>query len=176
MSIENDNNVIATKLIGKVVSDVNVGNDIDGTGDCISITFTDGSDVLFSAGEKYPIYHEAVFMEYDDSKMIHTDDEHSTIISFYEVLIPSDACEDRGPWVPYARFWNERDAMNLVKQKEFYSAFGVMGMKMDPKRAVRKVNLTIHHRGINHSDMVKDNIRKQALAKLTAEERKALGI
>lgn len=176
MSTEKNHNVIATKLVGKVISDVNVGTDIDGTGDCIGITFTDGSDVLFSAGEKYPLYHEAVFMEYDDSKMNYINDEDSTVISFYEVFIPTDACEDRTPWVPYARFWNERDALNLVKQKEFYSSFGVMGMKLDPKKAVHKVSLTVHHRSINHSNMVKDNIRKQALAKLTAEERKALGV
>jgi hypothetical protein len=176
MSIEKNISVIATNLVGKVVNQANIGCIIGDSTKWIQLIFTDGSDVLFSSGEKNTFYNGAVFMEYDDSRMRHANDEDSTVISFYEVLIPTDACEDRGPWVPHARFWNERDALDLVKQKEFYSAFGVMGMKMDPKKAVRKVSLTIHHRSINHSDMVKDNIRKQALAKLTAEERKALGV
>ena len=98
---------------------------------------------------------------------------------YYEITKNSDSTEGRGVTVPTGIcFWDKADALLFVKSDRYrkYGVMGGLGSEYDIKTKTTK--LPVIYSSIEEYDKINDveNIRKQALEKLTAQERKVLGL
>ncbi len=97
-------------------------------------------------------------------------------IKCFEVLGHTDTTEGRGPMKTVARFSNYEAAEQYVKSKQ-YAVHCVMGYhSKDDIHNIREITISILDTVDELVMLAKENLKTTALAKLTKEEREALGI
>ena len=97
-------------------------------------------------------------------------------IKVFELTYNSDSCEGRGHTLIAARFRNKRDAETVAQDERFYKKFCVMGICDKSGHNVREAEYTILDSAAEFFDDQNEQLRQQALRKLSAEERRALGL
>lgn len=88
----------------------------------------------------------------------------------------SDQTEGRGRDIPVARFTSHAEAVKVNEDPRFYKMHGVMGTKYDAKYSIKTENLEIFETAEEYFSFDKDAVKKAALAKLSTEEKIALGL
>ena len=99
------------------------------------------------------------------------------VIKCYEVMGHTDTTEGRGPMKVVARFSSQIEASRFVLSNE-YSKWCVMGHQdsLNDLRKIHETTLIILDSVEEMSQQKTEQLRASALAKLTVEERAALGI
>ena len=99
-------------------------------------------------------------------------------IIFYEVTQNSDRTEGKGFSAPTGLgFSTQQEAVAYAESADYAAKFGIMGCpgsKYDVRKAVLHI-FDDRNDMINYDSMLKETRKQQALAKLTKEEREALG-
>lgn len=97
------------------------------------------------------------------------------IIECHEVWGHTETTEGRGPMTVAARFSTREQAEAFVKSKE-YAKWCVMGyQREDDIRNIREASIVILDSASELDQLNKEKLKERALAKLTKEERAALG-
>ena len=98
-------------------------------------------------------------------------------IKCFEVMGNTDTTEGRGPMKVVARFSNYGEAAKYVKSKA-YARWCVMGYQIEKSdlNNIRETVLTILDSVEELVAMDRENLKAQALAKLSKAEREALGL
>jgi hypothetical protein len=97
-------------------------------------------------------------------------------IKYYELTYNSDSVEGRGYAKVAARFVNKEDAVAVCEDPRFWKEHGVMGTRMDPKYDVREVCGPLFESAAAYWTYDEEGIRQAALAKLTDDEKRVLGL
>ena len=97
-------------------------------------------------------------------------------IPLYEVLSNTDTTEGRGPLQTNGYFHDRVEASLLVGSREYGRQFGIMGTSCDPAIYVRSVEIKVFKDAKDFWNSRKITVRDTALAKLTEEEKLALGL
>lgn len=98
------------------------------------------------------------------------------VIKCFEVMGNTDTTEGRGPMKVVARFSDKGEATKFVKSK-VYSKWCVMGYQSESDvNNIREATLTIMDTVEEFSQAETEELKAKALAKLTAEERRILGL
>ena len=98
-------------------------------------------------------------------------------IKCFEVMGNTDTTEGRGPMKVVARFSNYDEAVKYVKSTAYYKQWCVMGCQSTTDiRNTRETAITILDTVEELGQMRTEALKASALAKLTAEERQALGV
>jgi hypothetical protein len=96
-------------------------------------------------------------------------------IVYYEVYKNSDSVEGRGHSVPVVRFKAIQDAHELAESKKFYERHGCMGTKGGI--GVSKKEVLVYESIDEYKEIHgKEELKRIALAKLTDEDKKVLGL
>ncbi len=100
------------------------------------------------------------------------------VINAFSITSNSDMTEGRGFTIIHGYCRNKADALAIVNDKRFYGKFGTMGCAPydNGKFDVGEVAIRIFESAADFFNYDKDALKKQALAKLTPEERDALGL
>lgn len=98
-------------------------------------------------------------------------------IKCFEVMGNTDTTEGRGPMKVVARFSNSEAATKYVKSKAYarWCVMGYQNEEMDLNN-IRETVLTILDSVEELVAMDRENLKAQALAKLSKAEREALGL
>lgn len=96
-------------------------------------------------------------------------------ITYYQVYKNSDSIEGRGPSVGVVNFSKKIDAIHLTHNPEFIERHGLYGHSAG--LGVSEKSIIIFDSYEEYSDVHgKEHLRKIALAKLTKEDKKLLGL
>lgn len=100
-------------------------------------------------------------------------------ITFYEVTQNSDKTEGKGMDMPTGfGFYDKQEAIHFAESEDYAKKFGVMGCRGSKYDVVdRTIHIFSDRNDMikNYDAIMKETCKKQALAKLTKEEREALG-
>lgn len=97
--------------------------------------------------------------------------------SWYVLMVNTDTVEGLGPSRPCAYFRNMYAAVSVCNDQRFYSRHGVMGTPCDAKYVVQEHNITVYDSAEEYWEKHNENVKREnALKKLTAEERRLLGL
>ena len=98
-------------------------------------------------------------------------------IKCFEVMGNTDTTEGRGPMKVVARFSDYDEAVKYVKSKA-YAQWCVMGYQNEKTdlNNIREVTICILDTVEELADMNREELKAQALAKLSKAEREALGL
>jgi hypothetical protein len=98
-------------------------------------------------------------------------------IEYTTIMADTDKTEGRGHLVPVAHFKNPGDARTVCEDARFYKQHGVMGTPMNPGTYVRKTTIRVYDSVEEFWECHdEDTARAKALAKLTDEDKKVLGL
>lgn len=97
-------------------------------------------------------------------------------IKFYELTYNSDSVEGRGYSVVAGRFTKREDAVTVCRDKRFWGKHGVMGTEINPAHHVREVVGPLFDSVEDYWGFSVQEVRAQALAKLSDIEKQALGL
>lgn len=101
-------------------------------------------------------------------------------IGYFAVMGNTDTTEGRGPLFTIARFYSETEAVAFCQQ--YGSRWGVFGSPLDPATYVKVETIQIYNtveeacEGVGIETENTKTQKAAALAKLTAKERKLLGL
>lgn len=96
-------------------------------------------------------------------------------ITYYEVYKNSDSIEGRGSSVTVVRFKEKFDATHLTHNPEFVKRHGVMGTSSGI--GVSEKTIHIYDSYVEYdAEHGKEQLRRIALAKLTEEDKRVLGL
>lgn len=96
----------------------------------------------------------------------------------HEVTYNADGVEGRGPTKVLARFDNRQAAEDVVRDPR-YARWCVMGVHQpehDVKYAIRQETITVYRTAAEFWDGNEKARKREALAKLSAEDRRVLGL
>ena len=97
-------------------------------------------------------------------------------IKCFEVMGHTDTTEGRGPMTVAARFSSRQAAEQYVKSKA-YAKWCVMGyLSKDDIKKIKEVTITILDSAEELELANRENLKATALAKLSKQEREALGL
>ena len=93
--------------------------------------------------------------------------------TFYVVTRNSDLTEGRGTSLPVAHFYDLAEAKRAASDKDLVAQYGVWG---SGPLGISQVQIFGYDSLEEYKDRQALNVKDRALAKLTAEERKVLGL
>lgn len=97
-------------------------------------------------------------------------------ISFWRAYENADRTEGRGPMRPLKySFISKEEALAFVGSQYYADTYGVQGTPGD-QYSISEEHITIYNSAAEALESTKDDIRKNALKKLTTAEKLALGI
>ena len=91
-------------------------------------------------------------------------------------MVNTDQTEGRGPMKPHAYFTDLDEAKKVNNDPRFFRKFGVMGTQGSSEYNIKKENITLFYTAEEYFNEDKNLMRKNALAKLTPEEKELLGL
>ena len=100
------------------------------------------------------------------------------VIKCFEVLGHTDTIEGRGPMKVVARFSDCDEATKYVKSKAYanWCVMGYQDVKHDMKNNIREATLVVLNSVEELELQSREELKAQALKKLSKEERTALGL
>lgn len=93
----------------------------------------------------------------------------------FAVKANRDQTEGKGPMYTVARFSNKEEAIQLQISKDFARDYGVQGTPYAASD-VEEEEIKVYDSFAEYSLEKREDIRKRALAKLTQEEKRVLGL